>query len=600
MWKNNSIALIVIMLLTFSCNQQAGEKQEPNEIQYTSLKQNLEQWHDMKFGMFVHWGVYSNLEGRWKGKMYNNVGEWIMHSAQIPVKEYEKEARRFKPTDFSADEWVGLAKNAGMKYFVFTAKHHDGFALWNSKAHQFNFPNYTEMNLDPVRELSESCNKMGIAFGAYYSQYFDWHEKDAAGNFWDWDSNTLRDFDNYFHKKVEPQVKELLTNYGPLITLWYDNPAYLEKEYAVRCKELIRESQPWCITSDRVGHELGDYDAMGDMMIISQVYPGRYWETPATINNTWGYKNGDENWKSAGFIIHKLVDIISKGGNLLLNVGPDGKGRIPEGAQKVLLEVGGWLAKNGEAVYGTGYSPLFINNSKWRITTKPGKLYLHVLEWPDEPLEVTGIENTIKSARFLENSSPVSFKQEGNKLTFKLPEKPIDMLGSVIVLDIEPIMQNAELYTSVKITRGYAWDDPQIKICLPVVDGRPNGYSIRYEEQEQIATNFKVENEEIENEVRYSLLLNEPGEFLVDAVYSLDEGKGGSEYTLEVAGWHPSNKERKFYKGIIEDTKGKLDTMRLTKVNIFNDEIARFRFYLSDKDISSSMRLKSLILKRIE
>jgi len=363
--------------------------------------------------MFIHWGLYSLPAGEWEGKQYPGIGEWIMFKARIPIAEYEDLARQFNPVKFDADAWAQLAADAGMKYLIITSKHHDGFAMFGSKADKFNIVDATPFQRDPMKELAAACAKRGIKFGFYYSQAQDWtapggaiwtgrHENDPVYDIPQWDPKQKGDFDTYLNTKGIPQVREILTNYGPIAIIWFDTPlTVMSVERAAKLEKLVHDLQPNCLVSGRLGGKFqSDYDSEGDNKIPDLTRAGA-WETPATLNDTWGFKKNDHNWKKPEDLTFKLVDIVSKGGNYLLNVGPDSEGVIPQPSQDALRSMGRWLRVNGESIYGAGRTafgeefgafsktkaddrgkPLFEVHNEWRCTTKPGRLYIHIFQWP--------------------------------------------------------------------------------------------------------------------------------------------------------------------------------------------------------------------------
>ena len=424
-------------------------------------RERLKWFHEAKYGLFIHWGLYAVPAGEWKGKRIPGIGEWIMNRAKIPVREYEGLAKQFNPVKFNADQWVQLARDAGMKYIVITSKHHDGFALYDSKVTKYDVVDATPFKRDILKELVAACKKQNMPLGFYYSQSQDWHDPNGAGNDWDFgpdlgpDKKELKQYDKYLREKAEPQVRELLTEYGPVALVWFDTPRMMDGERAKRFTRIVRELSPKTLIDGRLG-EPGDYVTTGDNVIPADVQ-NTAWEVPATINHTWGYKTYDHDWKSPGNIIFKLVDIVSKGGNYLLNVGPMANGVIPEPSQYVLRSAGAWLKVNGEAVYGAGPTPwgdelgepsskgakdvrgqpLMLARTEWRVTTRPGKLYFTFFAEPRAPFELPPMKNAVKKAYRLADGAPVSFKVDGGK-TFLTLERPIyDPMATVVVVEID-------------------------------------------------------------------------------------------------------------------------------------------------------------------
>jgi len=339
----------------------------------------LDWWREAKFGMFIHWGLYAIPAGKWKGREVPGIGEWIMYRAEIAVKEYEQLAGQFNPVQFDAAAWVALAKKAGQKYLVLTTKHHDGFCLFKSKHTSFNSVDAAPFGRDIVAELAAECRKQGIKMGFYYSQTQDWHHPDGDGNYWDFDAKK-QNFNSYIDNYVIPQLQELLSNYGPVGLIWFDTPKTISREQSQRLLDAVYKAQPDCLVCGRLGNGLGDYASAGD----NTIPPGQVdldWETPATLNDTWGFKTNDHNWKTEEDLIHKLVDIASKGGNYLLNVGPTKEGLIPEASVSRLKAMGAWLKVNGDSIYGTKAGPVY--GLPWCRTTRRGStVYLHVFDWP--------------------------------------------------------------------------------------------------------------------------------------------------------------------------------------------------------------------------
>ena len=441
-------ALVGIMIFAGTANVRSQNPAQDAKMKW---------FRDAKFGLFIHWGLYAIPAGEWKGQKIAGIGEWIMNRAKIPVKEYEQLAAQFNPVKFKADDIVKLAEDAGMKYIVNTSKHHDGFAMYHSKVSKYNIVDATPFKRDILKELADACAKRGMRLGFYYSQAQDWHEPNGAGNTWDFGIDSLKNFDQYLRDKAEPQVKELLTEYGPVCLIWFDTPRMMNKDRAQRFVDILRSLQPACLIDGRLGMA-GDYRSMGDNRIPNEVVR-EDWEVPATLNDTWGYKSYDENWKAPQDLTFKLVDIISKGGNYLLNVGPTAEGLVPQPSQDNLRAVGRWLKVNGESIYGAGPTPfgpefgspnpdttkkdsrgnkLFDAKTEWRCTTKPGKLFLHLFKWPSGSFELTVVSGKVAKAYFLGDPSHklLFLKQENDKVTVALPSEAPDNMDSVIVLEL--------------------------------------------------------------------------------------------------------------------------------------------------------------------
>ncbi|MBV8629752.1 MAG: alpha-L-fucosidase [Silvibacterium sp.] len=421
-------------------------------------------FREARFGMFIHWGLYSIPAGRWNGKDIPWIGEWIMNTASIPVAQYKALASRFNPTEFSAASIVGLARSAGMKYIVITSKHHDGFAMFASKANSFNIVDATPFRRDPLKELAGECRKQGIKLGFYYSQDQDWTAPGGAAlktgdhkpPTYHWDPAQDGSFAEYLEVKAIPQIEELLTNYGefPAI-LWFDTPTKdMTPELAGKIVSVLNQ-HPKLIWNNRLGGGyLGDTETP-EQYIPARGYPGRDWESCMTMNETWGYKQADTNFKSTETLLRNLIDIASKGGNYLLNIGPTSTGEVPAAEADRLRDMGKWLAVNGESIYATQPTlfgaeagefsatekdsegkPKFIPGWKWRSTTTANKIYIHLFEWPGSTFNLDSVPRRVTGAYLLADSDRKQLKmtKSGNGIDVALPERAQDPVATVLVL----------------------------------------------------------------------------------------------------------------------------------------------------------------------
>jgi alpha-L-fucosidase len=416
-------------------------------------------WREARFGMFIHWGVYSVPAGTYNGKQISGIGEWIMNRGKIPVAEYREYAKQFNPVKFDADAWVKLARDAGMKYIVITSKHHDGFAMFNSQVNDWNIVKGTPYGRDPLKDLAAACRKYGLKLGFYYSQAQDWNNGGSA-NGGKWDPAQQHDMDDYLDRVAVPQMKEILSNYGEFpAVLWWDTPTGMNKQRADKLITLLK-LKPGIIHNNRLGGGYKGDTETPEQFIPATGFPGRDWETCMTMNGTWGFKSYDQNWKSTETIIRNLVDIASKGGNYLLNVGPTSEGLIPEPSVERLQAVGAWMKVNSEAIYATTASP--FKRLPWGRCTKkvtvsiptgvsakqdvapknPTRrdttLYFHVFNWPaDGKLMIPGLKNKIESATLLATGAKLSTTSDDQGATVTVPSTAPDPISSTVVVQIK-------------------------------------------------------------------------------------------------------------------------------------------------------------------
>ncbi len=413
-------------------------------------------WREAKFGLFIHWGVYSVPAGFYQDKPVKGIGEWIMNKGKIPMVEYQQFAKEFNPVKFNADDWVKAAKDAGMKYIVITSKHHDGFAMFDSKASPWNIMQASPYGKDPLKDLAAACRKYDIKLGFYYSQAQDWNNGGAASG-GKWDKAQEHDMDDYIDKVAVPQVKEICSNYGEFPSIiWWDTPTGMNTNRAQKLYDAVHALKPNIILNNRLGGGFKGDTETPEQKIPAQGYPGRNWEACMTMNDTWGYKRDDNHWKSTREMIFNLCDIASKGGNYLLNVGPTSEGLIPQPSLDRLAEVGKWMKANGDAIYGSsatafggelgesvkakdgyGHDTTVSSANDWRCTTKTGKIYLMIFKWPTTgKFELAGLQTKVTQAYLLADHKKLKFEQTDAGVTLLLSGDAPDPIASVVCLEI--------------------------------------------------------------------------------------------------------------------------------------------------------------------
>ncbi|MGJ8634356.1 MAG: alpha-L-fucosidase [Luteolibacter sp.] len=469
--KTNKILLSFAALLGSGLSVQAEEKVDEASYEYRfdkslkqtpdSIERNKKWFYDAKFGAFIHFGVYSVLEGAYKGKPQGpKYAEWIWADAKISADEYREVAKGFNPKEFDAEEWVKIFKDNGMKYVVITSKHHDGFALFDSAVSDFDMVDATPFKRDIIKELSEACHRNGLKFGVYYSQAQDWDEPDAPVMMRrrtnrsvmhpDLEKGFKPDFDKYLLEKSLPQVEELMKNYE-IDLIWFDTPIEMTFERAKMFTDVVRKYRPDCVINSRLiqkgrnkvlqeNLELFDYISVGDKEVPTEKLP-LYFESPDSVSTSYGYKTkGNHQYHTEEEMIHRLVNTVCAGGNYLLNNGPMGNGRIDPEAVRLYGVIGDWLKVNGESIFDTNRNP-FSKPPEWGncSISKDGKtLYLHVMKWPESgSVSVDKMLGKAASATFLANGDKADFSQTGDVLEVNLPGAALDKYDTVIKIVLE-------------------------------------------------------------------------------------------------------------------------------------------------------------------
>ena len=460
--RNRLVALGGTLVLIVGCVlccwgriEAAAPQAEVKESQ-AERDARMQWWREARFGMFIHWGLYAIPAGNWDGQPIKGIGEWIMDRANVPVAEYEKLAEKFNPVKYDPVEWVRIAKNAGMKYLVITSKHHDGFCLFGTKATTYNAVDASPYGKDLLRPLAAECRKQGLKFCVYYS-IMDWHHPaQYRGSEKRYNPTKIHaDRKSEYMSFMKQQLKELLDTCDPEV-LWFDGewPEWYTEDDGRDVYTFLRKNKPGLIINNRVGKgrkgmeglSKGDREYVGDFGTPEQQIPatglsGVDWESCMTMNHTWGFKSDDHGWKSGETLIRNLIDIASKGGNYLLNVGPTAEGLIPQASVERLACMGKWMQVNGESIYATQASP--FEKTPWgRCTQKKladGKtrLYLHVFDWPeDQRLTLPRLPGTPKGATLLNDGTPLDVAVSKDVTTITLPNQMPDPIATVVTFDI--------------------------------------------------------------------------------------------------------------------------------------------------------------------
>ena len=414
-------------------------------------------FEEARFGMFIHWGLYSAAEGIWKGehlRYLNNYAEWIRYRNRISKEEYGELAKRFVWDEINPEEWVIKAKKAGMKYIIMTSKHHDGVAIWDTKIGDYSLPKLSGSKRDILKELAQACRKHEMKLGFYYSHWIDWEHPYA------WDHNleltkkvSPEQFNQYWQEKALPQLRELLTNYGDIAVMWFDmwlpyEKTIFKKEQLEQAVQLIHELQPNCLINSRLGlptdAEFVDFQTLGDN-VFANSYIEHPWETPGTIAHSWGYSSYEKEWKSSSQIFESLLSNVSLNGGLTLNIGPRANGQILYESISRLNDIGEWLSKYGETVYGAKGTPLRAKNFDWGYLTskkvgEKSSLYALIFNWPlDKNLSISGVLSKPGRISALKDNKEESltFTQNGSIIHINLPQKALDNFVSVVKLDFD-------------------------------------------------------------------------------------------------------------------------------------------------------------------
>jgi len=512
-----------------------------------AIRENMKRLYEDKFGLFVHFGPYAQLEGVWNGKEV--AAEWIMNRAEISIADYETHAAgRFKPGKFDAGEWVSIAESAGMGFIVVTAKHHDGFAMYDS-FHPYNLVDFAGFERDILKELAVESAKRDMALGFYYSQSQDWHEKGGYGNGWDFPARMKpqTDFDAYFEEKAVEQVKELTTNYGDIFMVWFDTPAQMDDAKSRQMMDIVKANQPAALVSSRLGQGFGHFDVSIDNGNMPNVSTATWlpdlkvpWQTHQSVTTRgWGYtRYGGESDRSAEYadFVYSLARIVGNGGVYLLNVGPRPDGTIPESQVNSLKAIGDWLKVNGESIYGADPSPFKF--PPYPITSKPGKLYLHIKDVEQEKVALDGLLSKVSRAYLLADSSerPLSFVQKDARVSVLVPTAIQQPRVTVVVLET-----GDEVAQVVDET---LQQDSDGTIRLPVAKSEYSIRRISYDYEKQVTHRW---GESEKQGLIWSVNVSRPGEF---KIYSEDNSDDQLQYELITA-----DDKRML------DARGEIDTM---------------------------------------
>ena len=484
----------------------------------------MQWWREARLGMFIHWGLYCVPAGTWAGKRVQGLGEWIMQTAKITVEDYTQLAAQFEPVEFHADQWVSIAKSAGMKYIVITAKHHDGFAMYQSRVDKFNMYDATPFRRDPIAELAHACKRHGLKLGVYYSHTQDWTHPGGGVVGGKWDNAQRGDAANYLTTVAIPQIKEILTRFRPAI-MWWDTPVNEPVEAAV-IHDLLKLC-PEIITNDRLG---GGYE--GDFKAPVQFSPFTMrtkmdWEAHVSMNDTWGHKPFDNNYKSAETLLRSVIQTASNGGNFLLNISPTDQGIIPPQQIDRLKFIGNWLKVNGRAIYGTTAGPYRRLSFDGCTTVKDNVLYLHVFKWPESELKLPGLETPIVSANALATGQRLTTYRHGDGGREIARPEVLDPVATVIELKLSgPPVVNETAFAIEPDKNGVIAlraKDASLTGSMIVLEGMPDAENIGYWMDPTATVHWYINVPD-----------NHAPEYRVEVEFSCFAGMQGSRYAIEI------------------------------------------------------------------
>jgi len=483
--------------------------------------------------MFIHWGLFSQTQGYWRGRPFFGACEYLAQVFRVPNAEYAELAASFNPVNFSAREWARAAREAGFRYIVITAKHHEGFAMFDSPCDPFNIVAATPFARDPIRELADAARAEGLGFGFYYSQFLDWREADAGGNDWDF-PQTGRDFEAYMERKALPQVEELLTRYGKIDIFWFDIPGTVSKEHSERFVDLARRLQPDIIVNSRIGNGLGDFQTFGDNEVPPAGSKDRPWESILTHNHSWGYVSHDVTFKTPRELIHTIAVVISRGGNCMINVGPMPDGRWPKPTSEDFAAVGAWMARNGESIYGAGQASL--DHVPWGvITAKSERLYLHVFERPaNGRLIVPDAASMTPERPRLLSGETLDCSLEGSDLVIELPDPLPDPDNTVIVVDVNGSAAERARLSIVSPHHGAVELNPtNARFGKGVDHQRVSGWTY-FARPSYFASVVGLRGPE--NSISWDVRVLEPGTYWLEIEYAAERKQGDREALITFAG----------------------------------------------------------------